>query len=581
MEPDRILVIDDEPDMQGVFETIFSLNSAKELFKRYGGLFGDPDASDDISREPQKKYLLYYADSGQKGIDMAEDCLSEGESFSLAFIDIQMHEVSGTETAVKLHELDPDIEIVLITGGSYSPDQVTQMTYGRYFYFLNKPFTANEILMFARTLCHQRRDRIEKAQLTRDLSHSEARFRLIAESARDAVIKVDDHGDIVYRNRAAELLTGYPADEVHQKNIAGIIIPEDKRSLHREALAKFQETGRGKCIGQIIEGSVLTKDKTNVPVEVSLASVRFDNQWYAVGIVRDISKRKQFELDLKEGQDEAVILALEAGRSQCSAMALHTIGNAVTPILIYLDKLQKLDFKKISQYLERCRRELTGLQDAEKSAVDKSSMTRQVETFMGELLKELDTRISLSDDITKRLKGQADNIVQTLTFQQIYSPKWNDSKEPVKLNTLLTDLLKMRRSSFSKREITIERDFTADLPDILVEKNRFMQVIANLIQNSISAIDQNRNLQTPVIRLRTTSTDNFVTLEITDNGCGITPERMKTIFSIQTPGKKSSGFGLHYCRHFLESNNGILHIESHGEGLGARVILPLPALAVK
>lgn len=574
---DRILVIDDEPDMLNVFKTIFSIDTSKELFKRFGGLFGTPDSMEDTDEGiRQEAYVLDYADSGQKGIDIAESRLLENKQISVAFIDIQMHEMNGIDAAVRLYELDPDIEIILITGGTYSPEQITQMTFGRYFYFLNKPFTANEILMFARTLCRHRKNRIEKAQIQEELAHSEAKFRMMAESARDAVIKIDDQGRITFWNHAAEQLTGYRAHEVDQKYIADVIIPENKRDLHKEALEKFQETGQGDCIGKIIEGRAIRKDNTSLPVEISLASAKLDNHWHAVGIVRDISTRKKIEKNLKEGHEEAVNQALEAGRAQVSAMALHNIGNAVTPILIYLEKLSKLDFKKISQYLARCREELNLEQDAAQNDEKDSLRLRQVNTFMKELLAELDTRIILADDLQTRLKTHTDAIVQTLTFQQIYSPRRDEARVTINLNTLLNDLLDIRESSFLKRKITVHRYFGEDLPGIRVEKNRFMQVIANLIQNSINAIDQYETQADPMIRLETRHIENKVRLDISDTGCGIEKSRLKQIFTLQPPGREPTGFGLYYSRHFVETCNGTLEINSSGKGQGACVTLVLP-----
>ena len=79
------------------------------------------------------------------------------------------------------------------------------------------------------------------------------------------------------------------------------------------------------------------------------------------------------------------------------------------------------------------------------------------------------------------------------------------------------------------------------------------------------------------IAFKSFSREGSVWLEITDSGIGIEPDEIETIFEFGKSHKGSSGFGLYYCKMFVEANNGTLTINSPGRGKGAMVSVTLPA----
>ncbi len=517
---DRILVVNDEPDMKNMFETIFSINVEAELFKRYSGIFKEKASEEMTGNSQPEKYALFYSDNGQDGIDLIKSNMDENRVFSLVFIDIQMNESNCIKTAHLIHEVDPDIEIILLTSAAFSSEYVNKLANYDKVYFLSKPFTANEILLLTRTLCCTRRNKIEKIQIDNQLQRCEAWSNLADNPKENSVIKINKQGKIIYWNQPAEQLTGYQSNEVLQKDISEIIILNNKTSFQKE-------------------------------------------------------RREQAR------RIETLNLAFEAGRSQCSTMALHNIGNSLTPILLYLEKLKKLELTKTSHYLTCCRKELSDMQIPDSNSADQVAHAKNINTFMKDLLTELDERINLSNEIQDMIKTNIDEIRKTLTFQQIYLPRQNENKEIVSINMLLNDLISIRQSSFFKRGISLKQEFYENLPGILVEKTSFMQVMANLIQNSINAIDQTKNLKKPQIELRTSLVDKFVQLSILDNGCGIEPEMLETISAMEFINEKNSGFGLPFCKHFIETNKGFLKLESDGNNCGTVLILALPVASKK
>jgi signal transduction histidine kinase len=74
-----------------------------------------------------------------------------------------------------------------------------------------------------------------------------------------------------------------------------------------------------------------------------------------------------------------------------------------------------------------------------------------------------------------------------------------------------------------------------------------------------------------LIRIKTFANNGCVGFEITDNGIGLDPEEIDHIFDFGKSYKGSSGFGLYYCKMFVEDNRGTLTITSPQKGKGTSV----------
>jgi hypothetical protein len=109
----------------------------------------------------------------------------------------------------------------------------------------------------------------------------------------------------------------------------------------------------------------------------------------------------------------------------------------------------------------------------------------------------------------------------------------------------------------------------------LIERNKLMQVLVNFIKNSCDAIDENPDLDHHEIEVATFRENNGVGLRITDTGCGIEAEKLSQVFEFGISTKGSSGFGLYYCKSFVEANNGSLVLDSRGRNQGACVTMTL------
>ena len=132
------------------------------------------------------------------------------------------------------------------------------------------------------------------------LRRSEERFRAVSETAQDAIIMIDAAGQIVFWNRAAERILGYTVDETIGRDAHTLLAPARFRDKATAGLREFAATGQGEVIGKTLELAALRKDGIEIPVELSIASMRLGTKWHAVATLRDITQRKCIEDEMRK-----------------------------------------------------------------------------------------------------------------------------------------------------------------------------------------------------------------------------------------------------------------------------------------
>ncbi len=139
-----------------------------------------------------------------------------------------------------------------------------------------------------------RRKKVEEA-----LRESEEKFYSISSSAHDAIFFIDNDGNISYCNKAAMEMFGYSEEEMLNKELHKLIVPSKYYDQHKKGFTAFQKTGKGPAIGKTLELSAIRKSGKEFPVALSLSAVKLKGKWNAIGIIRDISQRKEAEEELK------------------------------------------------------------------------------------------------------------------------------------------------------------------------------------------------------------------------------------------------------------------------------------------
>jgi len=136
------------------------------------------------------------------------------------------------------------------------------------------------------------------------LRASEEKLQAITGSAPDAIILMDDQGEISYWNPAAARMFGYTAEEALGRDLHLFLAPEAYHEAYQRGFAAFRDTGTGPVVGKTFEFVAKKRDGSPFPIEISTSAINVKNQWHAAGIIRDITERKQAEQSLRESEEK-------------------------------------------------------------------------------------------------------------------------------------------------------------------------------------------------------------------------------------------------------------------------------------
>ncbi|MDT7602453.1 MAG: two-component system, cell cycle sensor histidine kinase and response regulator CckA, partial [Acidobacteriota bacterium] len=125
---------------------------------------------------------------------------------------------------------------------------------------------------------------------------SEARYRIVAETATDAIVTIDEASIIQFANQAAERIFGYTQQELLGAPLT-ILMPEALRHAHAHGLKRYAATGERKMNWQAVEVRGLRKDGREIPLELSFGEYAEGGKRIFTGIIRDISERKRLETE--------------------------------------------------------------------------------------------------------------------------------------------------------------------------------------------------------------------------------------------------------------------------------------------
>ena len=152
---------------------------------------------------------------------------------------------------------------------------------------------------------------------------------------------------------------------------------------------------------------------------------------------------------------------------------------------------------------------------------------------------------------------------------------------PAQIIKKLIDFLK---PEYEKENIKVEVDLYSDEIKLLLDEKLFREVIVNLSQNAIYAIKENEaNIEEGVFKLHTFVKDDKYIIEISDNGCGMSEEKMAKIFEpYYTTKATGTGLGLTTVYKIIKEFSGEINVKSEEKkGTSFTIMLPVPQLNKK
>jgi len=359
------------------------------------------------------------------------------------------------------------------------------------------------------------------SEISRDISErkeTEAKYRGLLEAAPDAMVVVNQRGEIVLLNVQAEKQFGYHRDELLGQKVKNII-PEgfaerliaDGTRTAAEALA--QQIGTG------IELCGRRKDRSDFPIEIMLSPLESAEGILVTAAIRDISGRKAAEKHLAE-------MVWELKRSndeleQFAYVASHDLQEPLRMVASYTQLLAK--------------------------------------RYKGRLDSDADEFIAYAVDGSNRMQG----LIQDLLA---YSRAGAAGKalHEISSENALKEALTNLRATIQESGAVVTRDM---LPAITTDDTQLAQLFQNLVGNAIKY----RSAEVPRVHVSATKNGGKEWIfSVRDNGIGIDPQYFERIFILfqRLHGRKDfkgTGIGLAICKKILERLGGRIWVESQPE----------------
>ena len=353
--------------------------------------------------------------------------------------------------------------------------------------------------------------------------NAEARFRLLVESAPNAILLVNEKGQIVLVNGAAEKQFGYNRNELLSQDLE-MLIPKRFRGHHPFFRQEFFGKPVARSMGAGRDLFALKKNGAEFPVEIGLNPIRFPDGVLVMATIIDITERKlQESYRLK---------------SEFLASMSHELRTPMNAILGFSELL--ID-KKAGELTER---QLEYMQDIHAS---------------GSHLLQL--------------------INNVLDLSKIEAGKVELRPEPFNLANTIEGVMKVLHPVADNKSVKLVQRNSHDLTDVSLDKNKFRQILYNLISNAIKF-----NHPGGIVTVETTRvTNDSFRLEVADTGIGISREDQRKLFvpfaqldTSLTRKHEGSGLGLALTKNIIELHKGTIDVNSAiGSGSVFSVTLPI------
>ena len=168
------------------------------------------------------------------------------------------------------------------------------------------------------------------------LRYSEENYRLVVETAPDAVISIDERGAILSANPATMRIFGYAPSELIGKPLT-VLMPEFLRKLHEQGFSRYLATGQRHINWQGTELTALRKNGQEFPVEISFGELSRDGHKVFTGFIRDISERKQAE-EMRAAHARQIAVRADVSMAFGKEESLKTIlGECSKALVRHLD----------------------------------------------------------------------------------------------------------------------------------------------------------------------------------------------------------------------------------------------------
>jgi PAS domain S-box-containing protein len=293
-----------------------------------------------------------------------------------------------------------------------------------------------------------------------------------------------------------------------------------------------------------------------------------------VGIGRDITARKEAEDRLEQVHKQLLEVSRQAGMSEVATSVLHNVGNVLNSVNVssslISEKIRNSKMPNIAKAVSLMRAHESDLAGFLTNDPKGRQLLDYLSNLAAHLAQEQEEVLQEAGSLAKKIT----HIKEIVAMQQNYAKSFG-ILESLSSIDLVEDAIRMNIGSMERHHVKLVREY-AEVPPILAEKHKVLQILVNLIRNAKDACDDSGR-EDKQIALRIANGSNSVKISVTDNGVGIPGENLTRIFNLGFTTKKNGhGFGLHSGALATKELGGKLVAFSEGPDRGAIFTLELP-----
>ena len=478
------------------------------------------------------------------------------------------HSTDNFEAFVR-NEYKPDGVYVSVTGRPLHSNETDEITAG--------------VIVF-RDITKAKKTEAQLKQTIAKLRRQTHAMETVFNSISDGVIAADGNGNYTIFNPSAERIMGLGMTDAGPDQWTdryGIFYPDQVTPVPTHELALVRAI-RGEASDEVEMFIRNPRVPEGVYISVSGRPLHDDSDITKGGVIvfRDVTERVLAE--------EALSQAFAHGRLEIVDTILHNIGNAINSVSTGVGTIHG----------QLARNELVHRLSALAEAVDAhredwigylktDPQGQKVLPFILALAKDFAAENAQLTRTVERVENRVAHIVDIIRTQRSFDSGAMARKDIV-LQKTITDAVKILQDSIAKRGIEIEIDCENAPREIRTQESKFHQMMVNLVKNAVEAIDEleksGGHEVKPSIGIRAYVQEDFLVVDVIDNGIGIEEKHSKIIFAAgYTTKKRGSGLGLHSIANFIIGSGGHIQALSSGTGKGTtmRVMLRLASVVLK